>query len=187
MERDPGAVLEELLVASAQTGSSAAFGQLVKRWTPRLHRHAYRVLRDPEAARDAVQDAWVGIARQLRSLDDPARFPGWAYAIVSRRCMDAIRRAVRDRRLAALAAREAALAGALDTRDSPEDRVDLASAIARLPIDQRLMVSLHYGEGLRLEEIATTHGLPAGTVKSRLHAARQALKELLQGADDDQG
>jgi RNA polymerase sigma-70 factor, ECF subfamily len=186
MERDPGKVLDELLVVSARAGSAAAFGQLVGRWSPRLQRHAQRLLRDPEPARDAVQDAWVSMARGLRWLDDPARFGGWAYAIVGRRCVDMLRRAVRDRRLSALAAREAALAGAADPRGGADARVDLAAAIDRLPVDQRLLVSLHYGEGLRVDEIAAGHGLPVGTVKSRLHAARQALKDILQGADHDQ-
>lgn len=187
MERDPGTVLDELLVVAARGGSSAAFGQLVRRWTLRLQRHAGRLLRDPERARDVVQDAWASMARDLRRLDDPARFPGWAYAIVSRRCVDALRRTVRDRRLSVWAAADAATDRATHARSEVDDRLDLAAAIERLPIDLRLLVSLHYGEGLGVAEIAATHGLPAGTVKSRLYAARRALRDFLEGAENDQG
>ena len=187
MERDPGAVLDELRVVLARGGSSEAFSQLVVRWSPGLHRHARRLLGDHERAADVVQDAWLNIARGLRRLDDPARFAPWAFAIVTRRCVDVMRRGQRERRLTAAAAHEAAVIAPDGSAAAAEARLDLAAAIARLPLDQRLPVSLHYGEGLGVDEIAAAHGVPPGTVKSRLYAARQALRTHLQGADDDQG
>jgi RNA polymerase sigma factor (sigma-70 family) len=186
MERGPGAVLDELRVVLARGGSSAAFGQLVVRWSPGLHRHARRLLRDSERAADVVQDAWLNIARGLGRLDDPARFAAWAFAIVTRRCVDAMRRGLRERRLTAAAVNEAAVAASDDSTTAADARLDLAAAISRLPLDQRLLVSLHYGEGLGVDEIAAAHGVPPGTVKSRLYAARQALRTYLEGADDDQ-
>lgn len=188
MDRDAGRVLDELLVIAARAGSRAAFSQIVSRWTVRLRRHAERMLSDADQAGDVVQDAWLGIARGLSRLDDPARFPGWAYAIVTRRCVDLIRRRARDRRLSADAATEALIdPPVLDGSPDINGRLDLAAAIRRLPVDQRLMVSLYYGEGLSVEEIAAAHGLPGGTVKSRLHTARQVLRTLLEGDDHDQG
>jgi RNA polymerase sigma-70 factor (ECF subfamily) len=181
MRRDPGTVLEELLVASAMSGSRSAFGQLIARWTPRLIRHAGHLLHDTDAARDAVQDAWISAARGLPRLDDPARFAPWIFALVSRRCADSVRRAVRHRRLAA---RACELAGDMP-RDVADERLDLRRAIARLPVAQRLVVSLHYGEGFGVDEIAAAHGLPPGTVKSRLFAARGALSRYLEGDDND--
>jgi len=181
MRRDPGTVLEELLVASAMAGSQAAFGQLVARWTPRLIRHAGHLLRDPDAARDAVQEAWIGAARGLRRLEDPARFAPWIFALVSRRCADSVRRAVRDRRLMVQASDFAEETAS----DAVDARLDLRQAIARLPVGQRLVVSLHYGEGFGVDEIAAAHGLPPGTVKSRLFAAREALRTYLEGEDHD--
>lgn len=181
MRRDPGTVLEELLVASAMSGSEAAFGQLIARWTPRLIRHASHLLHDMDAARDAVQDAWIGAARGLRRLEDPARFPAWMFALVSRRCADSVRRAVRDRRLVAQAAELADEAA----RDMAHERLDLRAAMSQLPVGQRLVVSLHYGEGFGVDEIAAAHGLPPGTVKSRLFAAREALRRFLEGDDHD--
>ncbi|MDP2011855.1 MAG: RNA polymerase sigma factor [Phenylobacterium sp.] len=188
MDRDVGKVLDELLVAAARGGSRRAFNQIIVRWTPRLRRHAGRLLFSTDQAHDVVQDAWLGIARGLPRLDDPARFGGWAYAIVTRRCIDVMRRGSRDRRVAAEAASELLTHSAgVDGLARMDSRLDLASAIARLPIDQRLMISLHYGEGLSVEEIAAAHGLPGGTVKSRLHAARDYLRTLLEGEDDEQG
>jgi RNA polymerase sigma-70 factor (ECF subfamily) len=181
MQRDAGTVLEELLVASAMAGNEAAFEQLIARWTPRLIRHARHLLHDLDAARDAVQEAWIGAARGLRQLKDPARFPPWIFALVSRRCVDSVRKAMRDRRLVAQAAELAEEA----SNEAPDERLDLRNAITRLPVDQRLVVSLHYGEGLSVDEIAAAHGIPSGTVKSRLFAAREALRRFLEGDDHD--
>ena len=182
MRRDPGTVLDEWLVASVKTGSEAAFGQLVSRWTPRLLRHASRLLGDIDHAQDAVQDAWIAAARGLRRLEDPARFPAWMFALVSRRCADRVRRSVRDRRLAV---KVAELRGPRVELNGADQRLDLRQAIAGLPVEQRLVVSLHYGEGFGIDEIAAAHGLPSGTVKSRLFAARQTLKTFLEGDDHD--
>jgi RNA polymerase sigma-70 factor (ECF subfamily) len=182
MRRDPQTVLDEWLVASAKTGSELAFGQLIIRWTPRLLRHACRLLGDIDQAQDAVQDAWLGAARGLRRLEDPARFPGWMFALVSRRCADRVRRSVRDRRLAV---QVADVPGRPADVNDTDQCLDLRHAVAGLPVEQRLLVSLHYGEGLGIDEIAVAHGLPSGTVKSRLFAARQALKSFLEGDDHD--
>lgn len=181
MGRDPGIVLDELLVASAISGSEAAFARLIARWTPRLVRHANHLLHDPDAARDAVQEAWLGAARGLRRLHDPARFAPWIFALVSRRCADSVRRAIRDRRLVVQAAEIAEEA----VEDGTDDRLDVREALKKLPVGQRLVVSLHYGEGFGIDEIAAAHGLPPGTVKSRLSAARETLRTYLEGDHHD--
>jgi RNA polymerase sigma-70 factor (ECF subfamily) len=175
-------VLDELLVLETRRGAPEAFRQLVLRWTPGLRRHAQQLLRSPEMADDAVQDAWISIARGLRRLEDPGKFPAWAYAITTRRCVDAIRRSARDRRLKTRAARESATAQPGLAGASEAARLDLAAAVARLPLEQRLVVSLHYAEGLPLEDIAAAHGTPVGTLKSRLFLARRALRTSLEGA-----
>jgi RNA polymerase sigma factor (sigma-70 family) len=183
MDRDTETVLDEYLVMLAQGGSSDAFRRLAQRWTPRLHRHARRVLLDSDAAVDAVQDAWLAIARGLKALQDPGRFPAWAIAITTRRCVDEIRRRQRQRLLAeaATGAREA---GGQATAVDPDRTIDLAAALDWLAPDQRVLVSLFYGEGLSVEEIAHALHVPPGTVKSRLHAARHSLKTLMEGPDD---
>jgi RNA polymerase sigma-70 factor (ECF subfamily) len=183
MRRDPGTVLDEWLVVSAKAGGEQAFAQLVARWTPRLLRHASHLLRDADQAQDAVQDAWLGAARGLRRLEDPARFRAWMFALVSRRCADRVRRSVRDRRLAV---QVADLGGPPVEVNGADQRLDLRHAVAGLPVEQRLVVSLHYGEGFGIDEIAAAHGLPSGTVKSRLFAARQTLKSFLEGDEHDE-
>lgn len=184
MDRNVETVLDEYLVLAAQGGSAEAYRRLVERWTPMLRRHARRVLLDTDAAIDAVQDAWLAIARGLKRLDDPARFGGWAFAITTRRCVDEVRRHQRRRGLTQTVSQEASVVAA-GTFIDPETSLDLAAAVNRLPPDQRLLVSLFYGEGLSVEEIAHAHNVPPGTIKSRLFAIRQTLKSHLEGPDHE--
>ena len=127
-------------------------------------------------ARDVVQETWIGAIRGLSGLRDPAQFPAWIYGIATRKCNDAIRTRVRRRRLDAHS-------DVIDVIPEPavsvEHRIDMAAGIGQLPPKQRATVHLFYGEDLTVEEIASAMGIPTGTVKSRLHQGRQALKRYL--------
>jgi len=184
VDPSPERALDEYLVLLSQAGSTDAMDGLARRWTPRLLRYAARVLggsaESAEAARDLVQDTWIAAIRGLPGLRDPARFPAWIYGIATRKCTDVIRKNVRRRRLDPEAAESDA------HREGPavsaEDRIDLAAAIRELSPKQRAAVHLFYGEDLSVEEIASALDIPAGTVKSRLHGAREALKDRLGAA-----
>jgi RNA polymerase sigma factor (sigma-70 family) len=181
VDKTPDRPLDEYLVLLSQAGSTDAMDGLARRWTPRLLRYAVRVLggsqESTETARDVVQETWVGAIRGLRSLRDPGQFPAWIYGIATRKCADAIRTNIRRRRLDAQSALK---------EDSPrqatvgvERQLDLATGIQQLPPKQRAVVHLFYVEELTVEEIATAVRIPPGTVKSRLHHAREALKRHL--------
>jgi RNA polymerase sigma-70 factor (ECF subfamily) len=176
MQRGPDRVLDEYLVLSAQAGSAVALDALARRWTPRLLRHAQHLLGSGEQARDAVQETWLAIVRGMRSLDDPVRFPGWAYAIATRKCADAIRGSAR---LRAFRARMQSDPEQQQTGERAETSSDIRAALRRLPRDQALVVSMFYGADLSVEEIAAALAIPAGTVRSRLHTAREALKTMI--------
>ena len=133
-----------------------------------------------DAARDVVQETWIGAIRGLRGLRDPAQFPAWIYGIATRKCADAIRGNTRRRRLETQAA--AGESSRPVENPTSEQQIDLATAIRGLPPIHRAVVHLFYREELSVEEIATVLGIPAGTVKSRLHHARDALKRLLGAA-----
>jgi RNA polymerase sigma-70 factor, ECF subfamily len=180
VDQAPERPLDEYLVLLSQAGSTDAMDGLARRWTPRLLRYASRMLggssESAEMARDVVQETWIGAIRGLSGLRDPAQFPAWIYGIATRKCADAIRSSVRRRRLDAHS-------NAVDTRPeaavSVEHRIDMAAGIGQLPPKQRATVHLFYGEDLTVEEIASALGVPAGTVKSRLFQARQALRRHL--------
>lgn len=172
---DSGRIFDELLVLSVQSGDRKALERLAARWQPRLLRSARRFTGDEEMAMDAVQQSWIGIVRGIGQLNDPAKFPGWAFAILRRRCAERVnaRAAHRSR------------SDALDARNEPtanargEDRAAIAQAFSRLPEEQRVAATLFFIEHLKLDEIAVATDAPLGTVKSRIFAARKSLKEAL--------
>ncbi|MHC4217223.1 MAG: RNA polymerase sigma factor [Planctomycetota bacterium] len=182
MARSREDILDEWLVFRIQEGDTEALRELVSRWNPKLWRHARRLIGETDAAADALQDAWLAIVRGLPRLRDPAVFRSWAYRIVSRRCADWIRRRQRDRAMnqGAPADPAEAPAPAGTPASASDDIAAVRQAIRELPADHRLVLSLHYLEGLSVREIACALDIPAGTVKSRLHHARNILRETLE-------
>ena len=177
MNRGPERILDEYLVCLSQGGSQPAFEQLARRWTPKLLRYSSRQLGSQDAAKDIVQEVWAAAIGGLRRLQDPALFPSWIYRITTHKCADAVRASERQRRYGIRA--EAAFGidrDAVNPGLPLEVGLDLAASAQGLPEEQRIVVYLFYGEDLGIEEIAAVLDVPAGTVKSRLHHARQFLK-----------
>lgn len=175
MDRRAEQVVDEILVLLAQDGDTRALERLAARWRPKHYAHARRVLGAEDGAADAVQEAWLGILKGLRSLRDPARFAAWSYAIVTRRCHDMLRRRQR-------------WPEAESTTDVPDPSTadvgrshDLRTAIAKLPDQQRAVIGLYYLEGFNVAEIAEAVGISEGTVKSRLYHARLMLRRHFSG------
>lgn len=176
MRRGLDNALDEYLVLLARSGSQEAFAGLAERWTPKLLTFAARALGSTEAAKDVVQDTWESALRGVARLDDPARFRAWLYAIAARKCTDTLRRKYRDARIAQSA--ETIVQASADSEAVSNDRLDVAHALKRLPLEQRIAASLFFGDDMSVAEIATITGVPEGTVKSRLFAARKALRDV---------
>lgn len=170
-------VYDELLVLHAQAGDVRALSRLAVRWHPRLLRSARRFTGDEDAAQEAVQESWIGIVGGIGRLRDPARFPGWAFAILRRRCAERVR---------ALGASRARRDPIAEAREPPapaggEGGLIIAEAFGRLPEEQRVAATLYFVEQLKLGEIAQATGAPLGTVKSRIFVARRSLKMAIEG------
>lgn len=179
MQRGLSEALDEYLVLSAQAGDAEAFSHLARRWAPKLEAFAARVLADQEAARDVAQETWASAWRGLRGLDDPARWRAWLYAIAHRKCTDVLRGKYRRSRLAD-ALKQEAEPDSGDEGGRADTRLDLTQAMARLPRAQRIVLGLYFGEEMSVAEIAEATAAPIGTVKSRLFAARQSLRGMLE-------
>jgi RNA polymerase sigma-70 factor (ECF subfamily) len=169
----------ELLVIRAQEGAVAAFSELVTRWQGRLWRLAWRLTDDEQAAWDVLQEAWIVISRRIGRLGDPSAFPAWAYRITSNKSRDWIRRRQRMRRADEAYGQRW---HEVDESGDPNDRqfAGLREALADLPGRDRAILSLRYEDDFSTVEIAEILGIPAGTVKSRLHYARQRLLRYLE-------
>ncbi len=173
--REPDSVADEWLVFRCKEGSGPALEELLSRWQQRLWLHAIRVVGDEEAAQDVVQESLLAIARGIRKLDDPSRFPAWAYRIVTFKGRDWIRRQVRQRKLQEAVENEISPPSPEDSRTG-----NLLEALNHLDPAQRDLLRMHYHLGLSIQEIAEIEAIPAGTVKSRLHQARKELKTILK-------
>jgi len=175
MERDASSLVDELLVMRYQDGDADAAGALVDRWHDRLWAYASRMTGQPDGANDVVQESWLAIVRGIRKLTDPARFRSWAYRIVTHKSADWVRKRSRDRDRHDAMPADVTDASASNAENAGDLKHDIRSAMDALPDDQRVAATLYYLESLSVREIAHVTNVPPGTVKSRLHAAREAL------------
>jgi len=182
MTRSPNDILDEWLVLRCQDRDAEALRELVGRYQQRIWRHALYLTGQHEAAREVVQDTWLAIVRGLPRLRDPAAFRTWAYRMVTRRSADWIRRRQRDRAHARHASgqNEPGAMPAPPARADEDELSTLRLAIRKLPAQQRSVLYLYYRDGLGVREIAAVLDIPPGTVKSRLHHARNTLRETLE-------
>lgn len=164
------------LVERAMQGDTEAFGALAAPRLERLVGTAGLLLRDADAADDAVQDALVRAWRDLPRLRDADRFDAWLRRIVVRSCTDQLRAKARRDHDQLPDLPSAWPHRAFDEHD------DLLAALARLSDEHRTVVVLHYYLGLTQPEIAHAVGARLGTVKSRLNRALSYLRAELDAA-----
>jgi RNA polymerase sigma-70 factor (ECF subfamily) len=173
--------LDGKLVERARSGDADAFDQLVRERLDVVYRLALGILGQSADARDATQETFVAAWRKLPTLRDAAKFDAWLDQITVNACRMALRKkkTVRELRLMPEADfpavdRSAALAQAR--------AVAFDNAFERLTVEQRALLLDHHLDGRGVDEIAGRLGVPAGTVKSRLFAARKALEAALKEA-----
>ncbi len=172
-------IYERLLVVRAQAGDNAAFAELVERFSPRLRYFLRKLLPSAHDAEDALQDVWVDVIRSLPRLNDPQALVAWLYRIARDRAFARLRKAkpheqLRDEGTVANTTTD-------DDRDfSPEDAERIHAALDTLPPEQREVLVLRFLEDMTYEQIAVVTGRNLGTVRSRLHYAKRALKIALE-------
>jgi RNA polymerase sigma factor, sigma-70 family len=181
------------LLARLRSGEEAAYEELVRRYGGRLLAVARRFLPVEEDARDAVQDAFLSAFRSIHSFEGHARLSTWLHRIV----VNASLMKLRTRRRKPEQSIEDLLPGFLEDGHlerpaspwrseevDPAERAELRDLVMRsihaLPEGHRNVLLLRDIEGLDTEEAAELLGISPGAVKTRLHRARQALRELLE-------
>jgi RNA polymerase sigma-70 factor (ECF subfamily) len=167
-------VEQRVLVERARRGDHDAFAELAGAAITRLDAAARMTLRDPELARDAVQEALIRAWRDLPGLRDPDRFDAWLHRLTVHACLDLARRRRRRPIEVELGPRD--FSAPLDTLSDLALRDELDRAMARLEPEHRAVLVLRYYVGLSLPEAARSLGIPLGTAKSRLHRAIAALR-----------
>jgi RNA polymerase sigma-70 factor (ECF subfamily) len=170
---------EPLPVAQARAGAAAAWRVLFHRYQLPLYAYVYELVRHEQSSLDLVQATFIRAARHLGSLRDDAKFGSWLFGIAHQQCLQHFRRS----------GREFVSSELLDDQahDDPgpdenllraEQAAEFRALLAQLPPPQRAVLVLFYLEDFSLEDIARVTAAPLGTVKSRLHHAKRALKKI---------
>jgi RNA polymerase sigma-70 factor (ECF subfamily) len=173
-----GTVDQRRLVERARGGDHDAFAELARAAVVRLDQAARLILRDPELARDAVQEGLIRAWRDLRKLRDPDRFDAWLYRLTVNACLDLARQ--RRRRVIEVQLTSLHAPATPDSSAAHADRQLVDDVLRELDEQGRAIVVLHYYIGLPLTDVAATLSIPLGTVKSRLHRALTAMRVAIE-------
>jgi RNA polymerase sigma-70 factor (ECF subfamily) len=170
--------MQRELVERAQRGDRECFGVLAEGSLGRIYNLARLMVDDPDVADDAVQEALIVAWRDLRALRDPDSFDAWLHRIVVRcvyRVAGGERRETRRRQVG-----EAVAASAPDVGRHVDNRDEIDRGFRRLTPEYRAVLVVHHYLGLSDHEAAEVLGIPAGTVKSRLHRATAAMRAAVE-------
>ena len=180
------------LVEDARRGGHAAFRRLVERYQPKVYAMALGMMRDPEQARDAVQDAFVKAYEHLGDFQGDSSFYTWLYRIAMNLCIDRTRRTKRfaqvefddalgheDDDAFAVSPHRLGFDPARALQDK-EIRDRVMAALEKLSPTHRSVLLLREVEGLAYKEIAEVMNCSIGTVMSRLFHARKRMQEMLR-------
>ena len=183
---DPDAAVTDelrlhLLVLRCQAGDEGAFGQLVGHFSARTLRYLRGLVGD--AAEDVQQEVWLGVYRRIGTLANPRAFRTWLFQSTRHRAIDYLRGRKRERELLT------DVSAAVDIADDEEgghddatvDAEELDAALALLSPVHREALLLRYRDGMSYAEIALVVGCSIGTVRSRLHNAKERVRERLEG------
>lgn len=164
----------ELIAAALISGSTEAFGELVRRYQSQVRVLLLRLCRDQGMADDLAQDCFVTAWQKLPSFRGTGSFAGWLMKIAWTTFLQAKRKQDRYRDVVAQAATDGALRGVVQPAD---ELIDLDRLLAALDVQERAIMILAYGCGLSHREIGDVAELPIGTVKSLIFRCKQKLRQ----------
>jgi RNA polymerase sigma-70 factor (ECF subfamily) len=163
----------EILVIRCQQGEKEAFGLLVELWQKPLLTFALRYLEQETEALDVVQETWISVIKRLKKLQNPSLFVSWLFRILTNKCIDRIRKKQAEKKLM----KNASIKSETSKNSNENDYLD--KAIQKLSDEQKVLITLRFGQGLQVGQIAAMLNIAEGTVKSRLHRAIARLREIL--------
>lgn len=172
---------EELLVLLAQLDDRDAMHRLLQSITPRIARYV-RMIGRQEDADDAIQETLVIVWRKLKWLKEPAHLNTWLYRIAGRETLRLASK--RSGQLQLDETEWERIHQRASHHDDAAKNLELLDSLQDLPPAARALLSLHYLEGLTIEEAAEQLGIPVGTAKSRLSFGIKKLRAQLLGPQE---
>src|SRR5256884_4370005 len=178
---------EQLPVAQAKAGDPTAWDALFRRYQLLLYVYVSELVRDEQASLDVVQETFISAVRNIGGLRDNRKFGGWLFGIAHQKCVQRWRKQSREETL-----REELAGTPVEFEIGPDDllireeqETEFMKLLNQLPLPQRSVLLLHFIEDFSLEEIAGITGAQIGTVKSRLHYAKRALRKLWEEKNEN--
>jgi RNA polymerase sigma-70 factor (ECF subfamily) len=178
---DPaGRVYFQVLVVRCQLGDRDAFAELVAGCQPRLRAFLHKMLPEPHAVDDVMQDVWMDVFRDLPKLLDASAFLPWLYRIAHNRCFRMLRR----RREPPAQIDDLQVAQPTEDEDefTAEDAAAVHAALGKLSAEHREVLLLRFLEDMSYDDIAGVVMCPVGTVRSRIYNAKSSLRRILETA-----
>lgn len=186
--RSTGSDPDTPLVRRAREGDTAAFEELVSKYEDKIYHLALRYSNDSHEAFDLAQETFLRVYTSLKSFAGRSRFSTWLYRVAVNVCLDELRRKRRQPILSVdepIITEEGTIEREIESPDAgPDERLDqvetrsvIEAEIASLPVEFRQAVILRDGMGMSYEEIGRILNVSLGTVKSRIHRGRAALRE----------
>jgi RNA polymerase sigma-70 factor, ECF subfamily len=171
---------ERLLILRCQTGDANALAELIARYSPGLRLFLTKLSGRASVADDLLQDTWFDVYRKINALRNPEAFTSWLYRIARDKAYRELR--VQAAPCLPMDQNLEDLPSAKEESFSPEDAEAVRAAMDQLPVEQREVLMLRFLEEMSYEQIAEVIGKPIGTVRSRIHYAKLALRAKLESA-----
>ncbi len=169
---------ERLLVLRCQAGDQAALGEMIARYSPGLRFFLRRLIGQRETADDLLQETWIDVYRKINRLKSPDAFTAWLYRIARDKAYRELRRPT-----SRLVRADENLADSIATseeRFTADEAENVRAVLDELPVEQRDVLVLRFMEEMSYEQIAEVIACPVGTVRSRIHYAKLALRAKLE-------
>ncbi len=177
---------EQLPVSQARSGEPAAWDALFHRYQLPLYVYVFELVNNEQTSLDIVQETFIAAVRHVGSLRDDNKFGSWLFGIAHQKCIQRWRKQNREEILCGeIAELPDEFENSPDTLlIRNEQEAEFMNLLDRLPLSQRAVLLLHFIENFSLEEIARITNTPLGTVKSRMHHAKRALRKLVREKSD---
>jgi RNA polymerase sigma-70 factor (ECF subfamily) len=169
----------EWMALRCQAGDPGAFEDLIAVMERPLLYYAMTLTCNADSALDVLQEVWIKAFRGIRKLRDPGSLRSWLYAITHGIAVDRIRKNYSREQAEAVHLED--FQEAEEPSFANEDAAAIHQALSEISLPHREVLVLHFLEDLSIAEIAAILGCSEGTVKSRMHYAKRAMKEILSG------
>ncbi len=176
-------IYRELLVLRCRRGQKQAFEELVRLWEKRLFYYIRRLVATEEDAWDVLQETWVKVLKGITSLKDAHKLPTWLYRVARNTALSRQREVYKQQTRMEESGQFSEVEA--PEEDPPQDAEEVHRALSRISLAHREVLTLYFLRDLSVNQMAEVLQLPLGTVKSRLHYAKRALRAALSQRESD--